>query len=97
MLAEVCAYLPHARGDEPHTGGNWDKGIVICPTHVGMNRGVADMIIVTTNLPHARGDEPSRSRTPRRKSSICPTHVGMNRSSSSHTLEIGPSAPRTWG
>ena len=54
MLCGASLNLPHARGDEPNI---ISKNLLICPTHVGMNRIRCEQPVML-NLPHARGDEP---------------------------------------
>ena len=50
--------LPHACGDEPLPDLLNAAVDMICPTHVGMNRGNHMDGINDRHLPHACGDEP---------------------------------------
>ena len=50
--------MPHARGDEPDYKTRITDFMLVCPTHVGMNRDAWSGKGEALRMPHARGDEP---------------------------------------
>ena len=50
------------------------------PTHVGMDRDIAEGAGVPRHAPHARGDGPDQTRNTMTLFPMLPTHVGMDRS-----------------
>ena len=50
--------MPHVCGDEPDDGTMQSKARIVCPTYVGMNRGLIPACICPMSMPHVCGDEP---------------------------------------
>src|SRR5579884_910024 len=58
-------------------------GVLVVPTHVGVNRGRCPPASRSRSRPHARGGEPLAPRPAGRSGRVVPTHVGVNRTSAS--------------
>ncbi len=66
------------------------------PTHVGMNRDLADLGWSDDRVPHARGDEPSSDAVVEALTSV-PHARGDEPSPSSSLTVVFECSPRTWG
>ena len=73
---DVWTSVPHASGDEPAQFDAIDKGIVLFPTRVGMNRRRRRPRFDAWAVPHASGDEPDPIADPDKTGYCSPREWG---------------------
>ena len=76
---KVLINIPHRRGGEPLRIWYPQRGQVIFPTGVGVNRWQVWFTTREHDIPHRRGGEPLWQSNRLGHQSIFPTGVGVNR------------------